>query len=242
MEPSCMAASITWLFSVMALLGIVVPRDLIGARLDQVDRLRRKRASNLKDAGVAGRSQAAVSSGCAAYGRRNVDLPGLIMATRGGKRMIKLNTMMVAAMAVIPTAALGQEASPASERQAVEAVLSQYKTAIERLDANGTEELFTTDSQIFETGGSEGSYTNYLSHHLGPELGHFRSFKFSDYKVDVRFEGPVALATETYRYRIEPKSGEAAERLGVATSVLKKFDGRWRIISIHNSARRPKGS
>ena len=128
------------------------------------------------------------------------------------------------------------------DRQAVEAVLAQYKAAIERLDATGTEQLFAADSQIFETGGVEGTYANYLAHHLGPELGHFRSFKFSDYKVDVQFEGPVALATETYRYRIEPKSGDVAERLGVATSVLKKIDGDWKIISMHNSARRPKGA
>lgn len=128
------------------------------------------------------------------------------------------------------------------DRQAVETVLAQYKAAIERLDATGTEKLFAADSQIFETGGVEGTYANYLAHHLGPELGHFGSFKFSDYKVDVRFEGSVALATETYRYRIEPKSGDVAERLGVATSVLKKVDGTWKIISMHNSARRPKGS
>src|SRR3546814_10420140 len=96
-------------------------------------------------------------------------------------------------------------------------VLGNYKAAIERLNASGTEQLFAADSQIFETGGVEGTYENYLAHHLGPELDHFRSFKFSDYKVDVRFEGPVALATETYRYRIETQSGEVAERLGVAT-------------------------
>ncbi len=125
--------------------------------------------------------------------------------------------------------------------QAVEAVLAQYKAAIERLDATGTEKLFAADAQIFETGGVEGTYANYLAHHLGPELEHFRSFEFSNYKVDVRFEGPVALATETYHYRIESKSGDVAERLGVATSALKKVDGSWKIISMHNSARRPKG-
>lgn len=130
----------------------------------------------------------------------------------------------------------------ATDREAVKAVLASYKEAIERLDAGGTERLFAEDSQIFETGGLEGTYRNYLAHHLGPELDHFRSFKFSDYKVDVRFEGPVALATETYRYRIETDSGEVAERLGVATSALKETDGTWKIISMHNSARRPKGS
>lgn len=132
------------------------------------------------------------------------------------------------------------QTSPAADEAAVRAVLSQYKSAIERLDATGTEELFTPDSAIFETGGVEGTYANYLAHHLGPELKEFRSFSFSDYKVDVRLEGPIALATESYKYRIETKSGEIAERLGVATSVLRKENGRWKIVMMHNSARRPR--
>ena len=129
-----------------------------------------------------------------------------------------------------------------SEEVAVKQVLSRYKVAIEKLDATGTQQLFAPDSAIFETGGSEGTYANYLAHHLGPELKEFKRFGFSDYKVDVRFEGPVALATETYNYRIETKSGETAERRGVATSVLKKIGGQWKILSMHNSARRPRGS
>lgn len=123
---------------------------------------------------------------------------------------------------------------------AVKEVLSAYKAALERLDAAGTEKLFATNSQIFETGSAEGTYSTYLAHHLGPELSHFKSFRFADYKVAVQVEGPVAFATETYRYRIEPKSGEPAERFGVATSVLKKIDGEWKVISMHNSARKPK--
>ena len=102
--------------------------------------------------------------------------------------------------------------------------------------------LFTSDSQVFENGGIEGSYANYLAKHLGPELGHFKSFKFSDYKVDVRFEGPVALTTETYNYRIETQKGEIVERRGVATSVLKKVGRQWKILSTHGSSRKPKGS
>ena len=128
------------------------------------------------------------------------------------------------------------------DEAAVRSVLSQYKAAIERLDPTGTERLFAADAAIFETGGVEGSYTNYLAHHLGPELIEFKSFGFSDYGVDVRFEGPVALATETYNYRIETKTGEIAERRGVATSVLKKIGGEWKILSMHNSARKPKAS
>lgn len=136
----------------------------------------------------------------------------------------------------------GELAANQAEAAAVKEVLRRYKSAIEKLDARGTEALFAADSQIFETGGVEGSYRQYLARHLGPELGHFKSFAFSDYKVDVRFEGPVALATETYDYRIETKEGEVHQRRGVATSVLRKTDGEWKIIIMHNSARRPKGS
>ncbi|PWG01974.1 YybH family protein [Sphingosinicella humi] len=165
--------------------------------------------------------------------------------------MKRLCGAVIAGLMLVPAAAYGQQNQPttqsasdarAADREAIKVVLANYKAAIERLDASGTEELFAADSQIFETGGVEGTYQNYHAHHLGPELDHFRSFKFSDYKVDVRFEGPVALATETYRYRIETESGEVAERQGVATSVLKKVDGEWKILNMHNSARRPRGS
>ena len=130
----------------------------------------------------------------------------------------------------------------ASDEAAVRAVLSQYKDAIERLDATGTEQLFTAESAIFETGGAEGTYAQYLAHHLGPELEEFNSFRFSNYQANVRFEGSVALATETYDYRIETDAGEVVERRGVATSVLKKEDGAWKIAIMHNSARRPSPS
>ena len=160
----------------------------------------------------------------------------------------------VAALATQPLAAHPSETHPPaakvtaaqhagrSEEAAVKSVLAQYQAAVERLDATGTEKLFAPDSEIFETGGVEGTYANYLAHHLTPELGEFKSFKFSDYKIDVRFEGPIALATESYKYRIETKDGVIAERLGVATSVLKRVGGEWKILVSHNSARKPSAS
>ena len=73
-------------------------------------------------------------------------------------------------------------------------------------------------------------------------MAEFKSFTFSDYKVDVRFEGSLALTTETYSYRIETKDGTIAQRIGVTTSVLKQIDGQWRILVSHNSGRKPKGT
>ena len=135
-----------------------------------------------------------------------------------------------------------ERASLSADESVVRAVLARFKYAIERLDATGTEALFTEDSAVFETGGVEGTYKEYLAHHLGPELAAFRAFAFSDYTVAVRVEGDLALATETYNYRIEPKTGEIATRKGVATSVLTRTADGWKILVMHNSARKPKGA
>ena len=155
-----------------------------------------------------------------------------------------MKTMLMIAATALATQPLAAQGTAGrnTDSAAVRLVLSQYKSAIEKLDARGTEKLFTGDAQVFENGGVEGSYANYLAKHLGPELDHFKSFKFSDYKVDVRFEGPVALTTETYNYRIETEKGEIVERRGVATSVLKKVGRQWKILSTHGSSRKPKVS
>ena len=165
--------------------------------------------------------------------------------------MKKIAMILSAALALSPLPASAHPehhpaaaAKPAEHPQAaaVRAVLARYQAAIERLDASGTEALFAADSAVFETGGSEGTYANYLAHHLAPELKEFKSFRFSNYKVDIRFEGPLALATETYNYRIETNDGTVAERVGVTTSVLKQIAARWQILVSHNSGRKPKGS
>ncbi|MDQ6757624.1 MAG: DUF4440 domain-containing protein, partial [Bacteroidota bacterium] len=88
------------------------------------------------------------------------------------------------------------------DSEAVKVVLKKYNNAVEKLDVTGTEKLFTVDSKIFESGGSEGTYAHYLEHHLGPEFKEFTSFKYNDYKVDVQVDGKYAFATETYGYTI----------------------------------------
>lgn len=122
----------------------------------------------------------------------------------------------------------------------VKAVLRAYKSALERLDLAGVERLFATGNVVIESGKVEGSYADYLAHHIGPELAEFKSFSFSNYAVDVQVHGDVASAVETYNYRIELKSGGAPiERRGAATTFLRKIDGRWLIVLTHNSSRKP---
>ena len=127
-----------------------------------------------------------------------------------------------------------------AQRPAIERVLSDYRSAIEHLDARGTERLFAADSAVFENGGVEGTYANYLAHHLGPELGHFRSFRFADHRLDLWCDGAIAVATETYTYRIERTEGAPIERRGVTTSVLRRTARNWQIVNMHGSSRAPR--
>ena len=125
------------------------------------------------------------------------------------------------------------------DADAVKTVLKQYNAAVEKLDVTGTEKLFTADSKIYESGGSEGNYTNYLEHHLTPELKEFKSFAYNDYKVEVQVDGNYAFTTETYSYSIIViKDDREVKRKGVATSVLKKLKGEWKIMISHNSSRK----
>lgn len=152
------------------------------------------------------------------------------------RSVILLATLLIAA----PTFAADKPPS-SSDTQAVKAVLSSYKAALEKRNLAGVEALFAPGNEVVESGKVEGGYADYRDHHIGPELGHFKSFTFSDYTTTVRIEAPLALATETYRYTIVLKDKpEPIERQAVATSVLKKINGRWKILSMHSSSRAPK--
>lgn len=123
--------------------------------------------------------------------------------------------------------------------------MRQYKDAIQNLDIDNTFALFTDNSEVFEQGGVEGSYRHYVEHHLGPELGHFKSFDFSGYAIDVVLAGDYAFTTETYHYKIvlqpddEGNSREIVKK-GLATSILQKTESGWKIFKTHSSSRKAK--
>ncbi len=144
--------------------------------------------------------------------------------------------------AVALTAALAAPASAqTAEEQEVGAVLGGYRTAIESLDPASASAHFWPDSAVFEQGGVEGDFATYLAHHLGPEFDEIATFDFRNVETDVVVAGDVAYATETYTYHIAFKDGTRAsvERRGVATSVLRRREGEWRIVIYHSSARAP---
>ena len=140
-----------------------------------------------------------------------------------------------------------QEIDLNKEKMAVLSHMKSYKTALQNLTTEGTFELFTDDAKVFEQGKVEGTYKDYIEHHLGPELGHFKMFNFSNYKIDVTVVLPYAFSTETYNYTIVLKADKSKnteertiESIGVATSVLEKIDNQWKIINSHSSFKKIK--
>lgn len=126
-----------------------------------------------------------------------------------------------------------------ADQVAVKKVLNSYKQAIEKLDTTGVVDLFVKDSKVFEQAKDEGTIGHYLEHHLGPELKDFKSFTFSNYKVDITVTGEYAFSTETYIYTIVlAKDGKEIKSQGVATSVLKKTKVGWKILQTHSSFRK----
>lgn len=119
------------------------------------------------------------------------------------------------------------------------AVLAAYRAALTGLDTEAMGSLFVEDSAIFESGTAEGTFANYLEHHLRPELGEFASFTIADPKVTITVVDDMAFASETYTYRITLRDGRVVDREGVATSVLLLDDGKWKIAQYHSSSRAP---
>ena len=145
--------------------------------------------------------------------------------------------LMMCLLLATVTAAFAQN----GEKEAVKAVLDNYKKAIEKLDTTGVVNLFIKDSKVYEQASDEGTIGHYLEHHLGPELKEFKSFTFSNYKVDVTIAGEYAFSTETYIYTIIlAKDGKEIKSQVVATSVLKKSKEGWKIVQTHSSFRKAK--
>lgn len=156
-------------------------------------------------------------------------------------KTIALVTILIATFSL----SNAQETKAKTDTEAVIAVMKTYKDAIQNLTTEGTFNLFAEDSEVFESGGVEGTYAHYIEHHLGPELGEFKSFTFSDYEIDAKVDAPYAFTTETYIYTIVLNPNEKGEtrtirKKDVATSILKKMGGEWKIIKTHTSSRNTK--
>jgi len=120
----------------------------------------------------------------------------------------------------------------------VAAFFKAYDTAFNARDIEKLATLYHPDVTIFEGSGINRGWVDYRDNHLGPELKSFQDLQWAHSNLVVHMLGDSA-AYVTADYSIKYKSGDrAVDSGGIATHVLVKEQGAWKIRHSHTAARR----
>ncbi len=142
----------------------------------------------------------------------------------------------VVAPAAMAAAVELQDAAEATathaDETAIREVLVGYAAAVARSDIAGMEAFVDTSDafSVFEGNHANWGWADYRDNHLTPEFAS-PDFRIRDYGIDdvrIAVGAPFAYATFRYRLRAEVK-GEMREHQGLATVVLVKTPGGWKI-------------
>ena len=118
-----------------------------------------------------------------------------------------------------------------------------YDAAFNAKDLAKLATLYHPEVTIFEGAGINRGWADYRDNHLGPELKSFQNLQWAHSNIVVHVLGE-ASAYVTADYTIKYQAGErAVDSGGIATHVLVKEQGQWKIRHSHTAARRrPAGS
>ena len=113
-----------------------------------------------------------------------------------------------------------------------------YDTAFNAKDLAKLATMYHPDVTIFEGAGINSGWADYRDNHLGPELKSFQNLQWSHSNIVTHRLGETA-AYVTAEYAIKYQAGERnVDSGGIATHVLVKEQGQWKIRHSHTAARR----
>jgi uncharacterized protein (TIGR02246 family) len=125
----------------------------------------------------------------------------------------------------------------APEAQVLE-FFKSYDAAFNARDMNKLATLYHPDVTIFEGSGINRGWADYRDNHLGPEMKSFENLQWAHGNIVVHMLGESA-AYVTADYSIKYKSGErSVDGGGIATHVLVKEQGQWKIRHSQTASRR----
>ena len=120
----------------------------------------------------------------------------------------------------------------------IAAFFKAYDTAFNARDIDKLATLYHPDVTIFEGSLINRGWVDYRDNHLGPELKSFQDLQWAHSNIVVHLLGDSA-AYVTADYAIKYKVGDrAVDSGGIATHVLVKEQGAWKIRHSHTAARR----
>jgi uncharacterized protein (TIGR02246 family) len=113
-----------------------------------------------------------------------------------------------------------------------------YDVAFNAKDMAKLAAMYHKDVTIFEGTGINRGWIDYRDNHLGPEMKSFENLEWAQTNIVVHMLGDNS-AYVTADYSIKYKAGERqVDSGGIATHVLLKEDGAWKIRHSHTAARR----
>ncbi len=135
------------------------------------------------------------------------------------------------------TMALKARAMTPVEKELVDFVKA-YDAAFLAKDLARLATMYTPETIVYEGSGINRGWKNYSETHLGPELKSFENLEFAHTNVVPHVLGDNA-AYVTADYMIKAKMGDRAlDSGGLATFVLSKNAGAWKIRHTSTAARR----
>ena len=129
-------------------------------------------------------------------------------------------------------------ASAQSGESDVVAFFKAYDAAFNAKDMDKLATMYHPDVTIFEGTGVNKGWVDYRDNHLGPEMKSFQNLQWAQSNIVVHMLGDAA-AYVTADYTIKYQAGDrAVDSAGIATHVLVKEQGRWKIRHSMTAARR----
>lgn len=118
------------------------------------------------------------------------------------------------------------------------AFFKAYDAAFNARDLTKLATMYHPDVTIFEGSGINQGWVDYRDNHLGPELKSFQDLQWAHSNIVVHMLGDSA-AYVTADYSIKYKTGDrTVDSGGIATHVLVREQGSWKIRHSHTAARR----
>ena len=148
-------------------------------------------------------------------------------------------TRVIARIAIVAAVLVGVVSLSAQSREPeILTFFKAYDAAFNARDIDKLATMYHADVTIFEGSGINRGWVDYRDNHLGPELKSFQDLVWSHSNIVVHILGDTS-AYVTADYAIKYKSGDrVVDSGGIATHVLVKEQGNWRIRHSHTAARR----
>ena len=151
--------------------------------------------------------------------------------------------LAIALLAVVLGVARQNAIAQVSDEGAIREALLKSATAFERNDLLGAASVWANDESltIFESGHANYGWADYRDNHLVPEMGEMKNTRYTLSDMKIHLAGNTAWATLKYTIAADVTEMGKPRHVdggGLATAVLEKRDGQWRIVHWHSSAPR----